>query len=71
MSLRKTRRYFYEKLKTESIKISFSNEKRIDQKYEIDGSISRKLGSGCSSVSISKDDHMLKVSLEREENNLC
>ena len=53
------------------MKTSLSAVKRIGQMFEIEGTLSRKVGSGRPRASIIKDDHMLKMSpLKKRKKNL-
>ena len=57
--------------KKENVKTSLSAVKRIGLSYEIKGCVSKKFGCGRHRASTVKDDHRLKMTSERSEENIC
>ena len=53
-------------LKKENVKTSLSAVKRIGQRFEIEGSVRRKSGSGRPRASTVKDDHRLKMTVLKD-----
>ena len=53
-------------LKKENVKTSLSAGKRIGQRFEIEGSVRRKSGSGRPRASTVKDDHRLKMTVLKD-----
>jgi len=61
-----TYKRIFEILKKEKVETSLSAVKRIGQRFEIQGTVSRKVGSGRPRASTMKDDHRLKMTVLKD-----